>query len=122
MNKSNKRIIRVLLILIILDILLLGSLNIRSNKITYTKSNLNYAIESKNTVDRIYMSDLEYIKDESFNGWNGHSIQVDKNPEGNTINLIVDGKKKSFLKGMGIHASENYFMISLLFLMNILNL
>ncbi len=105
MNKSNKRIIRILLILIILDILLLGSLNIRSNRITYTKSNLNYAIESKNTIDKIYMSDLEYIKDESFNGWNGHNIQVDKNPEGNTINLIVDGKKKSFLKGMGIHAN-----------------
>ena len=55
----------------------------------------------------IYMSDLDYITDNnwSYNGWSGHDIQKDKNPEGNTISLIVDGKKKIFLKGMGVHAN-----------------
>ena len=53
------------------------------------------------------MSDLDYITDNnwSYNGWSGHDIQKDKNPEGNTISLIVDGKKKIFLKGMGVHAN-----------------
>ena len=64
-----------------------------------------YAFSTIND-DAIYMSDLDYITDNnwSYNGWSGHNIQKDKNPEGGTISLIVNGSKKIFIKGMGVHA------------------
>lgn len=57
-------------------------------------------------VTRIYLSDLDYITENnwSFNGWAGHAIQKDRNPEGGTINLIVDGERRPFVKGLGLHA------------------
>ena len=64
-----------------------------------------YAFSTIND-DVIYMSDLDYITDNnwSYNGWSGHNIQKDKNPEGGTISLLVNGSKKIFIKGMGVHA------------------
>lgn len=54
----------------------------------------------------VYLSDLDYITENnwSYNGWAGHSLQKDKNPDGGTISLIVNGEKMPFSKGLGIHA------------------
>ena len=55
-----------------------------------------------------YLSDIEYVKDKSSVGWG--SITLDKNIDTNKnnglITLIVDGKKKSFLKGVLAHATS----------------
>lgn len=58
------------------------------------------------TKDYLYLSDLEYLTTDgmSANGWSGHEIQIDKNQEGGTLSLIVDGETRTFVKGIGIHA------------------
>lgn len=40
----------------------------------------------------------------SQNGWDGHSIQKDKNQEGGALGLIVNGEKRTYVKGISIHA------------------
>ena len=56
--------------------------------------------------DFIYLSDLDYLTTSgmSQNGWGGHEIQKDKNQEGGILSLIVNGEKRSYAKGMSIHA------------------
>ena len=104
MKRSSKRIF---FLFIIFSITLIGLLfNCYSNnvnKLSYLNSN-NLLSSSK---DVIYMSDLDYITDNnwSYNGWSNHYIQKDRNPEGNTISLLVNSKKKVYVKGMGVHAN-----------------
>ncbi len=123
--KVNKKRLTVFLILIISIVVLIG-LNIKENlnsistaideknagstMIIDEKEKLGLANNNTNSIGNeryIYISDLEYItaNNWSYNGWSGHSIQKDKNPEGGTIKLNVDGKPKIYLKGMGIHAT-----------------
>ncbi|MDE6355954.1 MAG: NPCBM/NEW2 domain-containing protein [Clostridia bacterium] len=54
----------------------------------------------------IYLSSLEYITENnwSYNGWAGHTIQIDKNQEGGQLSLIVNGEKRTFYKGISVHA------------------
>lgn len=54
----------------------------------------------------IYLSDLDWITENnwSYNGWDGHAIQKDKNPEGGAITLNVNGERRPFVKGIGLHA------------------
>lgn len=53
-----------------------------------------------------YLSDLSIITTDnwSYNGWSGHSIQHDKNQEGQPLSLIVNGEKREYPKGVSIHA------------------
>ena len=53
-----------------------------------------------------YLSDLSIITTDnwSYNGWAGHSIQHDKNQEGQPLSLIVDGEKREYPKGVSVHA------------------
>lgn len=53
-----------------------------------------------------YLSDLSIITADnwSYNGWSGHSIQHDKNQEGQPLSLIVDGEKREYPKGVSVHA------------------
>ena len=53
-----------------------------------------------------YLSDLDYITENnwSYNGWAGHEIQKDKNQDGGILSLIVNGEKRLFAKGLGVHA------------------
>ncbi len=53
-----------------------------------------------------YLSDLSIITTDnwSYNGWSGHSIQHDKNQEGQPLSLIVGGEKREYPKGVSVHA------------------
>lgn len=86
--------------------LFLGSIYSPSTSYYETISNSYLAILNNIDDDIIYMSDLDYITADnwSYNGWANHSIEKDKNPDGGTISLLIDNKKKIFVKGMGIHA------------------
>lgn len=53
----------------------------------------------------LYLSDLKYDSKQSNTKWK--TIQVNKNTDGNTIQLIVDGQRTVFEKGMGAHATSN---------------
>lgn len=76
--------------------------------ITYKYS---FSLDEENIVavnertDYVFLSDLDYITDNnwSYNGWGGHEIQKDKNQDGNTLSLIVDGERRYFTKGVSIH-------------------
>lgn len=120
--KVNKKRLFVIVIAI-MSILILIGFNIKNNQnsvgttiakksavsTTFTDGQESISNNSTRIGDEkyIYISDLEYItaNNWSYNGWTGHTIQKDKNPEGGTIKLNVDGKPKIYLKGMGIHAT-----------------
>ncbi len=58
------------------------------------------------TKNYLYLSDLNYITENnwSYNGWGGHEIQKDKNQDGGILSLIINGEKRLFAKGLGVHA------------------
>ena len=110
MKKKNKKIVVLLLAAVIVFGTILAR-NFNTEGVEETKSAQKqeystFADVSVSEDDVVYMSDLDYITDNnwSYNGWSGHSIQKDKNPEGGTISLLVNGNKKIFIKGMGVHA------------------
>ncbi len=81
------------------------------NKINIQKLESNahgYLDSSQNQYKNqyIYLSDLDYITDNnwSYNGWSGHEIQKDKNQDGGVLSLIINGEKRLFAKGLGVHA------------------
>ncbi|MCX4364953.1 MAG: NPCBM/NEW2 domain-containing protein [Bacilli bacterium] len=57
----------------------------------------------------MYLSDIPYVSEKTSVGWG--SLTVDRNLDANAndglITLIIDGKKKSFLKGISAHAPSN---------------
>ena len=61
--------------------------------------------ESATEAEYRYISDMEYITDNrwSYAGWG--NIMKDKNIEGGTISLLLDGSRVYFKKGMGAHAT-----------------
>ena len=61
-------------------------------------------IERDDTLNSVYLSDLQYEESSSFAGWNG--IRNDLSPIGGTIGLIVDGLNTSFKRGIGAHANS----------------
>ena len=73
-----------------------------TNKVEATKLAANIDL----TKDYLYLSDLNYITENnwSYNGWGGHEIQKDKNQDGGVLSLIIDGEKRLFAKGLGVHA------------------
>ena len=64
------------------------------------------AAESATEAEYRYISDMEYITDNrwSYAGWG--NIMKDKNIEGGTISLLLDGSRVYFKKGMGAHATS----------------
>lgn len=73
-----------------------------NNKTEYVQKMQN----NRESSQYVYLSDLDYItaNNWSYNGWSGHEIQKDKNPEGDTIRVKIDGQQKMYLKGIGVHA------------------
>ena len=77
------------------------------NNITNTKS---FDIRVKNFKSKnsnfVYLSDIEYQKDKTTVGWG--TIQLDQNYEtkynNGLITVNIEGKKKSFMKGISAHA------------------
>lgn len=107
MKHKNKKIVVLLLIAVIgFCAILVKNFNKKSIETKEAKKQEYYTSTNESKEDVIYMSDLDYITDNnwSYNGWSGHNIQKDKNPEGGTISLLVNGNKKIFIKGMGVHA------------------
>ena len=73
------------------------------NSITNNKTVLSYnSVKQENFV---YLSDLDYIEDDNWSYAGYGTIKKDKNIEDGTISLIINGTKKIFVKGMGIHAT-----------------
>ena len=103
MKKYSKKI-SVLLVVIVFVIGVITFINPYKNK-SSNKEYYSYVDINNNEI--VYMSDLDYITENnwSYNGWAGHNIEKDKNPEGGTISLLVDGAKKIFVKGVGVHAN-----------------
>ncbi len=101
-NKSNLILIIVPFLLFMCMVGHLDQIFISDIKLS-TKAN-TYLLSDKSKVK--YLSDLDYITDNnwSYNGWGGHSITVDKGQEGNPISLFIEGEKRSFAKGIVIHA------------------
>ena len=68
----------------------------------------NYLVSNTVSTNKeyIYLSDLNFITTNSwsYNGWSGHEIQNDKNQEGGALSLIVNGEKRTFTKGVSVHA------------------
>lgn len=50
------------------------------------------------------MTELSYLTDGSFNGWSGHSIQINKNQELGALSLRSDGVLRTYQKGVSVHA------------------
>ena len=104
----NKKKYSYLLIGIVSIALLMGILYPRNaykekvNKIEATR----LAAFTSLTNDYLFLSDLNYITENrwSYNGWSGHEIQKDKNQDGGALSLIINGEKRLFAKGLGVHA------------------
>lgn len=97
--KKNIIIVGTIIIFIVLFILIISYLNIE------VRSSIG---DSKNNErkDFEYLSNIHYIESQSNVGWG--TIRIDENVDGSDlISLIVDGKKKYFLKGIGAHATSN---------------
>lgn len=98
-TKKGKIIIGAICLLMTIFIYSLFTLNLG---LSY--GNTSLAIQEQK--DYIYLSDMDYITENnwSFNGWTGHEIQINKNQDGGTISLIINGEKRPFAKGIGLHA------------------
>ena len=105
MKKNNKGI---LIFSIISMVLFFGGviLYTNSNIANITTNNKNvFSYNSTEQEDFVYLSDLDYIEDNNWSYTGYGSLKKDKNIEDGVISLIVNGTKKIFVKGMGIHAT-----------------
>lgn len=104
--KKSERIARLFLsCLIILTSIFIATSMQPKNNTRVLESNSYKQLASK-TDQYIYLSDLDYLTTSgmSQNGWEGHSIQKDRNQEGGTLSLIVEGERRNYVKGVSIHA------------------
>lgn len=100
---KNKTVRKVACNLLVFMALLLGYMIITYQYSFSLESVISEKSERKNY---IFLSDLNYITDNnwSYNGWGGHELQKDKNQDGGTLSLLVNGEKVLFTKGLGVHA------------------
>ncbi|EPB8220824.1 NPCBM/NEW2 domain-containing protein [Clostridium perfringens] len=68
------------------------------------QSNYNSDSHTDESKKEIYLSDIDYIKEQSNVEYK--SIMKDLNTDGKKIKLKVDGEEKEFQKGMGCHATS----------------
>jgi len=102
-DKQNQFIFGILFTFLIFVAILFSSVSMaNANQLSFGE----VALSLPEAKDYIYLSDMDYItaNNWSYNGWAGHSIQKDKNPDGGIIKLKVNGVVRSFIKGMGLHA------------------
>lgn len=82
---------------------LAASVPVYATPVENVKPSVNLeSIAEKTDSKQIYLSDIEYVKNQSNTGWK--SIMKDANTDGMPIKLIVDGETVEFEKGMGAHA------------------
>ncbi len=101
LNKQKKKLGTVCTVFLFV-LLFCYSFLASGNDITYG----SISFTTPEEINYKFLSDMNYITENnwSYNGWSGHTIQLDKNPEGGVINLIVNGEKRPFAKGIGLHA------------------
>ena len=107
MKKNNKGILIFSIISMILfvgGVILYTNSNI-ANITTNNKNVFSYNSTDTEQEDFVYLSDLDYIEDNNWSYTGYGSLKKDKNIEDGVISLIVNGTKKIFVKGMGIHAT-----------------
>ena len=98
-TKNQMMVFICLISFVLLTMLITSYINL------YTQPVVSDPIISKSS-EVMYLSDIPYVKEQSNVGWG--SITIDKSVDGNDmISLIVDGKRKYFLKGIGAHATSN---------------
>ncbi|MDU7441869.1 MAG: NPCBM/NEW2 domain-containing protein, partial [Clostridium sp.] len=68
------------------------------------QSNYNSDSHTDESKKEIYLSDIDYIKEQSNVEYK--SIMKDLNTDGKKIKLNVDGEEREFQKGMGCHATS----------------
>lgn len=102
MKKNYKKIFLGFIFLFSLATLFV--VNCKSNQEQYITTASHYSVNNEQSF--IYLSDLDFITENnwSYNGWSGHAIQKDKNQEGGALGLIVDGEKRTYAKGVSVHA------------------
>ncbi len=85
------------------------NMDYKISAVTFTESKdfSNFKVQSVNDKDFVYLSDIPYEKELSGVGWG--TIKLDQSYESDNnglISLIVDGEKKTFLKGISAHATS----------------
>ena len=110
MKNRRKKIFTFSIISVISFISIFAICNFSSvNSVSDNKSEVYYNnVEQEKNVEEekfVYLSDLDYIEDNKWSYAGYGSLKKDKNTEDGTISLIVDGAKKIFVKGLGIHAT-----------------
>ena len=83
--------------------------NYKEEKIELKNNHMTVAANSETSKKGYrYLSDVEYVKEQSSVGWG--NITLDGNLEtqynGGLITLIINGKERSFLKGVTAHATS----------------
>lgn len=106
MKKSNKNIILKAVKGTLYCTILLVAIVICTSKTQCLEQKLNFETASINTsMQYVYLSDLDYITTDnwSYNGLPDHSIQKDRNSEGNYITLKINDTVRMFTKGLGLY-------------------
>ena len=112
-NKLYKLVVSLILFLIlfysIIDIAKYLNISEKYEKTTLKEKETKYLSENIVSNDMcIYLSDIDYIKEQSSAGWG--SITLDSNLETKynhgLITLLIDDVKTYFLKGISAHATS----------------
>ena len=72
----------------------------------YLISTPNYLANSNLNKDYLYLSDLNYVNELTYVK-PGYYLRLDKNSSSGLITVNIDGKKKSFIKGISAWATSN---------------
>ncbi len=72
----------------------------------YFISTPNYLANGNIDKDYVYLSDLNYVNDLTYVK-SGYYLRLDKNSSSGLITVNIDGKKKSFIKGISAWATSN---------------
>ena len=102
--EKNKKTIFFLVCGLILLICLFFTVNYMNNNGGVTFG----SVASETEKEAMYLSDIPYEKNASNVGWGQITLDgnLEKNHNKGLIALIVDGKKKLFLKGISAHATS----------------
>ncbi len=101
MKKYGKKILS----LGVAILLLLGGIFFGYEAFNKDDNRESFALNIQENDEFLYLSDLDYINSNNWSYVGYGTIKKDTNIEGGAISLIVGGAKKTFVKGMGVHAT-----------------
>ncbi|HAB65886.1 MAG TPA: hypothetical protein DCE23_00830, partial [Firmicutes bacterium] len=105
-NRKKKLIIFTIFACIIaLYALLIGILSMNGESKLVTEANVEtYQYYVNNNIDSLYLSDIDYIANQSFAGWD--QIRYDQINDGSKISLKIENGIFQFKKGIWAHATS----------------